>query len=149
MNVSFGQRYYFKHWYFINYTCFHFLNAIRFNFLCVWIWHITSTTSNNKFQMAGRSGRRGFDQVGNVYFFGIGPRKIQHLMSSDLSEISGNFPISTALVLRLFLFCNRSSDRQLALNMVRWVISKHRDISLSYTCEVFKGWSCKLTCNTL
>lgn len=31
-------------------------------------------------QMMGRAGRRGFDPLGNVVFFGVGPRKIRNLM---------------------------------------------------------------------
>lgn len=30
--------------------------------------------------MMGRAGRRGFDPLGNVVFFGVGPRKIRNLM---------------------------------------------------------------------
>ncbi len=34
-------------------------------------------------QMMGRAGRRGFDPLGHVVFFGVGPRKVRSLMVSE------------------------------------------------------------------
>ena len=52
-------------------------------------------------QMSGRAGRRGFDNLGNVIFHGVPEKKIKRLMSANLSRITGNFPISVTLCLRL------------------------------------------------
>ena len=54
-------------------------------------------------QISGRAGRRGYDLVGNVIFFGIPQAKIQRLMTVDLPRIIGNFPLNVSLVLRLLL----------------------------------------------
>ncbi|KAI8818894.1 uncharacterized protein EV422DRAFT_535830 [Fimicolochytrium jonesii] len=52
-------------------------------------------------QAAGRAGRRGFDVLGNVVFFAIPIDKVYRLLASRLSDLSGHFPLSTTLVLRL------------------------------------------------
>ncbi|XP_070552614.1 probable ATP-dependent RNA helicase DDX60 isoform X2 [Ptychodera flava] len=59
-------------------------------------------------QMSGRAGRRGFDLVGNVLFFGIPRPKIQRLIMSSVPHLKGNFPISLSLVLRLLLLTSQS-----------------------------------------
>ncbi len=48
-------------------------------------------------QMAGRAGRRGYDTLGNVVYFGIPKNRVQNLMVSKLPEIKG-----------LYSFCNSS-----------------------------------------
>ncbi|XP_070552422.1 probable ATP-dependent RNA helicase DDX60 [Ptychodera flava] len=66
-------------------------------------------------QMSGRAGRRGFDHVGNVIFFGIPRPKIQRLIMSSVPHLKGNFPISLSLVLRLLLLtskCDLRSDAE-------------------------------------
>jgi len=52
-------------------------------------------------QSAGRAGRRGHDLLGNVVFAGIPKEKIYRLMASGLSDLTGHFPLSNSLVLRL------------------------------------------------
>ena len=52
-------------------------------------------------QMAGRAGRRGFDNVGRVIFLGVPERKVKRLMAANLPKLTGNFPVSTTLCLRL------------------------------------------------
>lgn len=50
-------------------------------------------------QMSGRAGRRGYDTLGNVVFFGIPKRRVQNLMVSMLPEIQGAYALSnTSLV---------------------------------------------------
>ena len=44
-------------------------------------------------QMMGRAGRRGYDDIGHVIFFGISPRKISYLMTSQLTSLNGHYPI--------------------------------------------------------
>lgn len=50
-------------------------------------------------QMSGRAGRRGFDILGNVVFFGVSKNRVQNLMVSMLPEIRGGYAYSnTSLV---------------------------------------------------
>ena len=69
-------------------------------------------------QISGRAGRRGFDLVGRVIFFGIPQAKIQRLMTVDLPRIIGNFPLNVSLVLRLLLLVNTVKNREIAMNQV-------------------------------
>jgi replicative superfamily II helicase len=52
-------------------------------------------------QMSGRAGRRGYDDVGNVVFFGVPPQRAAQLMTTKLPSLQGQIPSSTALSLRL------------------------------------------------
>ncbi|KAJ1525708.1 hypothetical protein ONE63_008919 [Megalurothrips usitatus] len=54
-------------------------------------------------QMSGRAGRRGFDKEGNVIFYGLNQRKLETLMTGNLPEMIGNFPLNASLILRLLL----------------------------------------------
>lgn len=45
-------------------------------------------------QMSGRAGRRGYDNLGNVVFFGIPKCRVQNLMVSMLPEIQGAYTYS-------------------------------------------------------
>lgn len=50
-------------------------------------------------QMSGRAGRRGYDTLGNIVFFGIPKPRVQNLMVSMLPEIQGAYTYSnTSLV---------------------------------------------------
>ena len=55
-------------------------------------------------QMAGRAGRRGFDNVGHVVFYAIPPRKMLRLLKSPLLSLRGQYPIHTSFTLRTLLF---------------------------------------------
>ena len=68
--------------------------------------------------MSGRAGRRDFDPVGNVIFFGIPYRKIQRLMTANIPKLVGNFPITVSLVLRLLLMTTQADDKKDALTKV-------------------------------
>ena len=70
------------------------------------------------FQMSGRAGRRGFDPVGNVLFFGVPYRKVQRLITANIPKLVGNFPISVSLVLRLLLMTTKGDDKNDALTKV-------------------------------
>ena len=70
-------------------------------------------------QMSGRAGRRGFDPVGNVVFFGVPYRKVQRLMTANIPKLVGNFPINVSLVLRLLLMTSTGKDKKDALTKVR------------------------------
>ncbi|KAK6597799.1 dead deah box helicase [Botrytis cinerea] len=54
-------------------------------------------TALNFRQAAGRSGRRGFDLLGNVVFQGVSRERASRLLSSRLPELTGHFPITTTL----------------------------------------------------
>jgi superfamily II RNA helicase len=69
-------------------------------------------------QISGRAGRRGYDLIGHVIFFGIPQAKIQRLMTVSLPRIIGNFPLNVSLVLRLLLNVNTVEDREVAMNQV-------------------------------
>ena len=52
-------------------------------------------------QMAGRAGRRGFDRLGHVVFFGIPASKQVALLLSQAPSLVGASPVSPAFALRL------------------------------------------------
>uniref|UniRef100_A0A7S1NKP4 RNA helicase n=2 Tax=Eutreptiella gymnastica TaxID=73025 RepID=A0A7S1NKP4_9EUGL len=52
-------------------------------------------------QMSGRAGRRGFDPLGHVIFFGVPESKINRLMTSEIQSLKGHWPLTPALVHRL------------------------------------------------
>ena len=68
--------------------------------------------------MSGRSGRRGFDLVGNVIFFGVPYHKVRRLMTANVPRLDGNFPITISLVLRLLLLTAKGKDPQDSLRKV-------------------------------
>ena len=84
--------------------------------------HLTSTEIIVSFfccfQMSGRAGRRGFDPVGNVLFFGVPYRKVQRLITANIPKLVGNFPINMSLVLRLLLMTTKGDDKNDALTKV-------------------------------
>jgi superfamily II RNA helicase len=83
-------------------------------------------TALNFRQAAGRSGRRGFDLLGNVVFQGISRERASRLLSSRLPELTGHFPITTTLVLRLFTLLNGSSKSEYAEKAVNSLLSQPR-----------------------
>ena len=48
----------------------------------------------------GRAGRRGFDTLGHVIFFGIPTAKWESLMLSPVPRLTGNFPMTITLFMR-------------------------------------------------
>eukprot|EP01084_Bolivina_argentea_P137713 242532_1 len=65
-------------------------------------------------QMMGRAGRRGYDDIGHVIFFGISPRKISYLMTSQLTSLNGHYPIiSTSSSLRCTKLILESCDEEM------------------------------------
>ncbi|XP_022803055.1 probable ATP-dependent RNA helicase DDX60 [Stylophora pistillata] len=74
-------------------------------------------------QMSGRAGRRGFDPVGNVVFFGLPYRKVQRLITANVPNLVGNFPINVSLVLRLLLMTSKGDDPQDALTKALTLLS--------------------------
>ncbi|XP_065682237.1 probable ATP-dependent RNA helicase DDX60 isoform X1 [Hydra vulgaris] len=69
-------------------------------------------------QMSGRAGRRGFDIVGNVVFHGFSAAKVSNLVSGNLPELLGNFPMTVSLCLRLFICVNGQVDKKANENTI-------------------------------
>ena len=69
--------------------------------------------------MSGRSGRRGYDPVGNVVFFGLPYRKVRRLITANIPSLVGNFPITISLVLRLLLLTAQANDRDCLRKVMR------------------------------
>ncbi|KAF7715746.1 Uncharacterized protein PECH_006191 [Penicillium ucsense] len=80
-------------------------------------------TALNYRQAAGRAGRRGFDVLGNVVFQNIPETKVQRLMSSQLPRLSGHFPITTSLVLRLCILLHESKNAPYAVKAINSILS--------------------------
>ncbi|RAK85618.1 DEAD/DEAH box helicase [Aspergillus costaricaensis CBS 115574] len=74
-------------------------------------------------QAAGRAGRRGFDFLGNVVFQCIPDSKIYRLLSSKLPSLNGHFPLSTTLVLRLFILLRESDGSEFAVKAIDSILS--------------------------
>ena len=74
-------------------------------------------------QMAGRSGRRGYDNIGNVVFYGVPVRKISQFVNADLRSLDGLYPISCTLVLRLLLLASNSENKESAHKKAMVVLS--------------------------
>jgi len=68
--------------------------------------------SLNFHQCAGRAGRRGFDQDGNVIFFGVKTSKISRLLNANLPKMIGNNPTSLSLILRIFIMTAQNSKKE-------------------------------------
>jgi ATP-dependent RNA helicase DDX60 len=83
-------------------------------------------TALNFRQAAGRAGRRGFDLLGNVVFHGITRERACRLLSSRLPDLSGHFPITTTLVLRLFALLHGSNSAPYAVKAINSLLSQPR-----------------------
>ncbi|KAI9840404.1 MAG: hypothetical protein M1838_004074 [Thelocarpon superellum] len=83
-------------------------------------------TALNFRQAAGRAGRRGFDLLGNVVFQGITHEKVCRLLSSRLPDLNGHFPITTTLVLRLFMLLRESDNSAFATRSINSLLSQPR-----------------------
>ncbi|RAK96957.1 putative DEAD/DEAH box helicase [Aspergillus ibericus CBS 121593] len=74
-------------------------------------------------QAAGRAGRRGFDFLGNVVFQCVSHSKVCRLLSSRLPSLNGHFPITTSLVLRLFILLQKSGQAPFAVKAINSILS--------------------------
>ncbi|RKL08713.1 hypothetical protein BFJ70_g16768 [Fusarium oxysporum] len=77
-------------------------------------------------QASGRAGRRGFDLLGNVVFNGINRDRVHEIMPFRLPALKGQFPISTTLVLRLFVLLSGTNSNEFAVNAVKALLSQTR-----------------------
>ncbi|KAL8919833.1 MAG: hypothetical protein Q9208_006566 [Pyrenodesmia sp. 3 TL-2023] len=83
-------------------------------------------TALNFRQAAGRAGRRGFDLLGNVVFQNIQTAKVCRLLSSRLPDLTGHFPVTTTLILRLFILLHESGHSKYAVDAVNSLLSQPR-----------------------
>ncbi|KAL9635425.1 MAG: hypothetical protein Q9204_002631 [Flavoplaca sp. TL-2023a] len=83
-------------------------------------------TALNFRQAAGRAGRRGFDLLGNVVFQNLSTAKVCRLLSSRLPDMTGHFPITTTLILRLFTLLHESGNTRYAVDAINSLLSQPR-----------------------
>ncbi|KAF8958161.1 hypothetical protein BDZ97DRAFT_66327 [Flammula alnicola] len=74
-------------------------------------------------QCAGRAGRRGFDLMGNVIFYGLSLDRARRLILSRLPTLGGNFPLTSTMTLRLFNLLDGSNNAEVAVRAIRSIIS--------------------------
>ena len=65
-------------------------------------------------QMAGRAGRRGFDDLGNGVFLGVSYHRIKSLFNSLVPTMRGSFPLSVSLVYRMKLLEQWNTEKNYA-----------------------------------
>ncbi|KAM3499417.1 hypothetical protein MY10362_007323 [Beauveria mimosiformis] len=83
-------------------------------------------TSLNYHQASGRAGRRGFDLLGNVVFVGMPLNRALEIMSSKLPDLSGHFPLSTTLVVRLLGLLHHTKNSEYATKSIKSILSLSR-----------------------
>ena len=83
-------------------------------------------TALNYRQAAGRAGRRGFDLLGNVIFHGLPLDSAHRLISSRLPKLMGHFPMSTSLILRLFILLHNSKESEHAKTTIDTLLRQPR-----------------------
>ncbi|CAE6542924.1 unnamed protein product [Rhizoctonia solani] len=69
-------------------------------------------------QCAGRAGRRGYDLLGKVIFYNLPLDRIHRLMLSRLPPLTGNWPLTTTLCLRLFNLLTGSDEAYAAVTAI-------------------------------
>lgn len=74
-------------------------------------------------QCAGRAGRRGYDLLGNVVFYGLPLDRVQRLVLSKLPSLGGNFPLTSTLTLRLLNLLHGSDNAPVAVRAVKSLMS--------------------------
>lgn len=103
--------------------------SLGINMPCVTTVFVTDSvflTPLNYRQASGRAGRRGFDLMGNVIFHKIPLRRTYQLMNSRLPSLTGHFPTSTTLILRLFILLYGSGNSDHAVASVNGLLSLNR-----------------------
>jgi hypothetical protein len=55
-------------------------------------------------------GRRGYDLMGQVVFYGVSYKRIRQLLSSRVPQLRGGFPLSASLTLRLIMLQNSGAS---------------------------------------
>ncbi|KAF9435528.1 hypothetical protein BGZ76_006111 [Entomortierella beljakovae] len=80
-------------------------------------------TALNYRQMSGRAGRRGYDNQGNVVFYQLPQAKINRLLTSSLPRLTGHFPLSTTLVLRMLILLRQCPDTDYAKKAISGLLT--------------------------
>ncbi|KAF8551588.1 P-loop containing nucleoside triphosphate hydrolase protein [Imleria badia] len=70
-------------------------------------------------QCAGRAGRRGYDLLGKVVFYGLPMDRVQRLTLSKLPSLGAGFPVTSTLVLRLFNLLEGSGYAPAAISAIQ------------------------------
>ena len=70
-------------------------------------------------QCAGRAGRRGYDLLGKVVFYGIGFDRVRRIILSKLPSLAGQFPLTPTLVLRLLNLMHGADSAPVTVNAVK------------------------------
>jgi len=83
-------------------------------------------------QMAGRAGRRGYDNIGNVVFVGIPPKKVFRLMTSSLVSLHGHFPMTPTVALRMVnhygKVAAKENSKKMLINLLKEPFFKNREV---------------------
>lgn len=79
-------------------------------------------------QCAGRAGRRGYDLLGKVVFYGISFDRVQRIILSRLPSLAGQFPLTSTLVLRLLNLMHGADLAQSTVKAVRSLLQMPRVI---------------------
>jgi hypothetical protein len=74
-------------------------------------------------QCAGRAGRRGFDLLGKVMFYGVSLDRVYRLILSKLPSIGGNFPLTSTMCLRLLNLAVGSDNAPVAVRAIRSLLT--------------------------
>ena len=70
-------------------------------------------------QCAGRAGRRGYDLLGKVVFYGISFDRVRRIILSKLPSLTGQFPLTSTLVLRLLNLIHGADSAPVTVKSVR------------------------------
>ena len=97
-----------------------FLTALTVSLLLAWSFQVSPNTQFR--QCAGRAGRRGFDLLGRVIFYGIPLDRIYRILLSRLPRLTGTFPLSSTMVLRLFNLLEGSNYAPYAVDAIRSIL---------------------------
>lgn len=74
-------------------------------------------------QCAGRAGRRGYDLLGKVVFYGLPVDRVQRLILSKLPSLGGSFPLTPTLSLRLFNLLEGSNNAEVAVKSIQSLLT--------------------------
>ena len=74
-------------------------------------------------QCAGRAGRRGYDLLGKVVFYGLPIDRVQRLILSKLPSLGGSFPLTPTLSLRLFNLLEGSNNAEVAVKSIQSLLT--------------------------
>ncbi len=85
----------------------------------------TFLTPTSLRQMTGRAGRRGYDLMGQVVFYGVTYKRVRQLLASRVPQLRGGFPLSASLTLRLVMLQNSgASSKELIDAQVEQLLSQ-------------------------